>query len=119
MGVHILLSLPNGTATTAEMDQLYSKFKPRCSDSTIRVPGVKMAKHLATRKKCKEEKKKQANERKADIDADSMEESSESNSKTPCKKKSRRSPCNVSISNCDLANIVNGFPGNELAKKAI
>ena len=35
MGVHILLSLPNGTAATAEMDQLYSKFKPRCSKSTI------------------------------------------------------------------------------------
>ena len=31
MGAHILLSLPNGTAATAEMDQLYSKFKPRCS----------------------------------------------------------------------------------------
>jgi hypothetical protein len=57
MGVHILLSLPNGTAATAEMDQLYSKFKPRCSDSTICVAGVKMAKHLAARKKCKEEKK--------------------------------------------------------------
>ena len=35
MGVHILLSLPNGTAATAEMDQLYSKFKPWCSESTI------------------------------------------------------------------------------------
>ena len=39
MGVHILLSLPNGTAATAEMDQLYSKFKPWCSESTIRVGG--------------------------------------------------------------------------------
>ena len=35
MGVHILHSLPHGTAATAEMDQLYSKFKPRCSESTI------------------------------------------------------------------------------------
>jgi len=39
MGVHILLSLPNRTAATAVMDQLYSKFKPRCSESTIRVGG--------------------------------------------------------------------------------
>ena len=58
MGVHILLSLPNGTAATAEMDQLYSKFKPRCKDSTIRVAGVKMAIRLAARKKHAEEKKK-------------------------------------------------------------
>ncbi len=57
MGVHILLSLPNGTAATAEMDQLYSKFKPRCNDSTILVAGVKMAKRLAAKKKHKEVKK--------------------------------------------------------------
>jgi hypothetical protein len=35
LGIHILLSLPNGMAATAEMDQLYFKFNPRCSDSTI------------------------------------------------------------------------------------
>ena len=112
MGVHILLSLPNGTAATAEMDQLYSKFKPRCKDSTIRVAGVKMAIRLAARKKHAEEKKKQAGER-----VDSMEESSESDSETPRKKKGRRSACNVSIGNRDLANIVNGFPGDELVNK--
>ena len=84
MGVHILLSLPNGTAATAEMDQLYSKFKPRCKDSMIRVAGVKMAIRLAARKKHAEEKKKQAGER-----VDSMEESSESDSETPRKKKGR------------------------------
>ena len=28
MGVHILLSLPNGTECTAELDQIYSQFKP-------------------------------------------------------------------------------------------
>ena len=38
MGVHIL----HGTAATADMDQLYSKFKPRCKDSTIRVTGAKL-----------------------------------------------------------------------------
>jgi len=57
MGVHILLSLPNGTAATAEMDQLYSKFKPRCKDSTIRVAGAKMVKRSAARKKHAEETK--------------------------------------------------------------
>jgi len=56
--------------------------------------------------------KKQAGER-----VDSMEESSESDSKTPRKKKGRRNACNISIGNCDLANIVNGFPGDELVNK--
>jgi len=112
MGVHILLSLPNGTAATAEMDQLYLKLKPRCKDSTICIAGVKMAIRLAARKKHAEEKKNRAGKR-----VDSMEESSESDSETPCKKKGRRSACNVSIGNRDLANIVNGFPGNELVNK--
>ena len=69
MGVHILLSLPNGTAATAKMDQLYSKFKRRCKDSTICVAGVKMAICLAARKKHAKEKKKRAGKR-----VDSMEE---------------------------------------------
>ena len=30
LGVYILLSLPNGTSCTAEMDQMYEKFKPAC-----------------------------------------------------------------------------------------
>jgi hypothetical protein len=47
MGVHILLSLPNGTAATAEMDQLYSKFKPRCKDTMICIAGTKMVKRSA------------------------------------------------------------------------
>ena len=94
MGVHILLFLPNGTAATAEMDQLYSKFKPRCKDSTIRVTGAKMAKRLAARKKHAEETEKRAGERVA-----SMEESSESDSETPRKKKGRRSACNISLAN--------------------
>ncbi len=112
MGVHILLSLPNETAATAEMDQLYSKFKPRCKDSMIRVAGAKMAKCSAARKNHAEETKKRAGKR-----VDSMEESSESDSKTPRKKKGRRSACNISIGNRDQTNIVDGFPGNELVNK--
>jgi hypothetical protein len=46
-----------------------------------------------------------------------MEESSESDRRTPRKKKGRRSACNVSIGNRDLANIVDGFPGNKLTKQ--
>jgi hypothetical protein len=46
-----------------------------------------------------------------------MEESSESDSETPRKKKGRRSACNVSIGNRDLANIVNGFPGDSVKNR--
>ncbi len=34
IGVRIVLSLPNGTACTAEMDQLFEKFKPACRASS-------------------------------------------------------------------------------------
>ena len=36
-GVHILLSLSNGTACTMEMDQLFKKFQPQCHKSIQRV----------------------------------------------------------------------------------
>jgi hypothetical protein len=42
MGVHILLSLKNGTSCTAEMHQLFEKFKPACSKSALRVAAKKM-----------------------------------------------------------------------------
>ena len=53
MGVIILLSLPNGTACTAELDQMYSQFKDETKNSTIRVAGIKMAAWLAARKQGK------------------------------------------------------------------
>ena len=46
MGVHIMLSLPNGTSATAELDQLYSRFKDDCKKSTMRVAGIKMAERV-------------------------------------------------------------------------
>jgi hypothetical protein len=50
-GVHILLSLPNGTSCTAEMDQQFKKFKPACSKSALRVASKKMQKRMLARKK--------------------------------------------------------------------
>ena len=51
LGVFILLSLPNGTECQAELDQMFSEFKPRCKKSTVRVAGMKMAARVAARKK--------------------------------------------------------------------
>jgi hypothetical protein len=48
LGVHIVLSLPNGTACTAEMDQLFEKFKPACSKQARRICAKKMhERHMA------------------------------------------------------------------------
>ena len=48
-GVHILLSLPNATACTAEIDQLFEMFKPACGKSAIRVASKKMQKRMEVR----------------------------------------------------------------------
>ena len=50
-GLHIMLSLPNATACTAELDQIYSKFQPECKKSTLRVAGMKMVRRVEARKK--------------------------------------------------------------------
>jgi hypothetical protein len=48
-GVHILLSLPNATACTARMDQLFERFKPACGESALRVAPKKMQKRMEVR----------------------------------------------------------------------
>ena len=99
MGVYILLSLPNGTACTAELDQMYSRFKNETKNSTVRVAGIKMAARLAARKQG------ESNE-----DDESLSDDSETEEE-PTKK---RSICNVNITNRDLAHIVNGFPNDSI-----
>ena len=58
LGVHILLSLPNGTSCTAEMDQLFEKFKPACSKSALRIAAMMMKSRMDVRL---EEKKAKGN----------------------------------------------------------
>ena len=41
-GAQIILSLPNGKECTAELDQMYSTFKPATKKSTKRVAATKM-----------------------------------------------------------------------------
>jgi hypothetical protein len=47
--VHILLMLLNGTSCMAEMDQLFEKFKPACSKSTLCVASKKMQARINAR----------------------------------------------------------------------
>jgi hypothetical protein len=110
LGVHILLSLPNGMAVTAEIDQLYSKFKPRCSDSTIRVAGIKMAKRATMRKKCIAKAPINV-DAPIELDLEDSDESSESkDNETPAhKKKGGRSLCNISMGNLTLPTFLMAF----------
>ena len=109
MGVHIVLSLPNGTACTAEMDQLFTSFKQRCDSSTLRVAGKKMAARLAARKKETENKQNNNNDDCGDDNDDDDEaEAGESTSKK------QLSACNVNLGNLDLGNMVNGYEGDKI-----
>ena len=100
LGVHILLSLPNGTSCTAEMDQLFEKFKPACSKSAIRVAG-KMMKMRADVQLAE----RQAQQGGAEDDSNDDESDDEDDGK-----RKERSICNVSFSNFDLGNMVNCWP---------
>lgn len=102
MGVYILLSLPNGTACTAELDQMFTRFKNETKNSTVRVAGMKMAARLSARQQGRNNEQ----------DDESLSDNSESEQEdTPAKK---RSICNVNITNHDLAHIVNGFPNDPI-----
>jgi hypothetical protein len=98
MGVHILLSLPNGASCTAEMDQLFEKFKPACSKSAIRVAGKTTKMRADVR----------LAERQAQQGADDSNDD-ESDDKDDGKRKEQRI-CNVIFSNFDLGHLVNGWP---------
>jgi hypothetical protein len=50
LGFHIMLLLPNGMACTAEMDQLFEKFKPACSKNALHIAAKKMQVRFEVRK---------------------------------------------------------------------
>ena len=100
-GVFILLSLPNGTACTAELDQMFTQFKDQTKNSTIRVAGLKLAARLAARTK-------------HDGIDNELSSSDEDEDETENKPEKKRSICNVNISNRDLARIVNGFSNDPI-----
>ena len=118
-GVHILLSLPNATAATAEMDQLYTKYIPRCKRSTLRVVSRKLTARAEARRRAKNEDHDDIVDEQEDIvDADvevlgddevaKCGDGGGTNDVTSDSQKAKKI-CNVSITNLDLGNIVNGF----------
>jgi len=114
--VHILLSLLNATACTAEMDQLFERFKPACGKSALCVASKKMQKRMEVRMLNGAPNDKDGD---AVIDIDASDASSEDEEEPDeiedrPKKKGEQSICNVSFSNFDLANIVNEWPEDPL-----
>ena len=114
LGVFIVLSLPNGTEAQAELDQMYSLFKPKCKASALRVVGRKMAARLHVRQAFDDKHKNQSSdEDDSDNSVSSILECTPANKR----KKKGNSIGNVSLSKRDLANIVNGFPDNAVENR--
>jgi hypothetical protein len=129
IGMHILLSIPNGTECNAEPDQLYGEFKPRCKNSTIRVAGVKMHARVLARKKGSNRRSASAIDDlaeylhdadpkvstniedgvEADVDNDDAVDDFNFNVGS--------SVCSVNVGNLDLGHIVNGFVGDPIEKR--
>jgi hypothetical protein len=102
-GVHILLSLPKGTACTAEKDQLFKKFKPSCSKAALRIAAKKMHARFEARKQYKSTR---TNNNSSDEEGDDEDEGDAG--------KKKGSICNVSFSNFDLGHLVNGWPDDPI-----
>ena len=109
LGVFIVLGLPNATEAQAELDQMYSLFQPRCKRSAVRVVGKKMA----ARAKARELYAETYN---SDSGTDSDSDASDTEKKQRARKKGS-SICNVTLSNRDLGNIVNGFPNDPVENR--
>jgi hypothetical protein len=114
MGVHIILSLPNGTACTAEMDQLFEKFKPACSKSALRIAAKKIHARYDARQKFKTTGMVDDDNSSADGDLSDDDEDAGGKKKPKKKTKTGKSVCNVSFSNYDLGNLVNGWPDDPI-----
>jgi len=115
-GVHILLSLQIATACTAEMDQLFNRFKPACGKSALRVASKKMHKRMKVRVLNGARNDEDSN---AVIDVDAsnaLSENEEENDEIEDRpmKKGELSICNVIFLKSDLANLVNGWTEDPL-----
>jgi hypothetical protein len=104
LGMHILLLLPKVTACTAKMDQLFKKFKLACSKSALCVALCKMQQRMMVRVE-------NANQLVSPLDGwDNGNDEVDPIVDDGPDKHREQSICNVSFSNMDLGNLVNGWP---------
>ena len=98
------------------MDQLFERFKPACGKSALRVASKKMQKRMDVRM-LNGAQNDEDGDAMIDVDAsDALSEDEEEpdDIEDRPKKKGEQSICNVSFSNFDLANLVNGWPEDPL-----
>jgi hypothetical protein len=113
LGVYIIVSLPNGTKCQAELDQMFSAFQPRCKRSVIRIIGIKIKEQLKAMRRA-------GVATPITVDSDSSnksgieDEDDGSVSVAGPDAPPEKSLTKVKLSNLDLGNVINGFPGDPL-----
>ena len=95
---------------SAKMDQLFERFKPACGKSALHVASKKMQMRMAVR--ARNDNVIKIDGSNASSEDEEVEEPDEIVDRQ--KKNGERSICNVSFSNFDLANLVNGWPDNSV-----
>jgi len=98
-GLIIMMGLPNGTSTTQEINKGYMDYKQECKKSTLHVASIKLAACNTARQSQDE----------VVVSVDGADDNANHVST-----RSRKSVCNVTLGNKDLANIINGFPGDPI-----
>ncbi len=119
LGMYIMLSLPNATLCTAEMDQMYEKFKPSCKDTAKRIIAIKMKQQLDVRRDATKNKSTDDDEDNSsgNMAVEEAKDNSDAKEKTremveEVYKTKGCSVCNVSFSNLDIGHIMNGWLGD-------
>ena len=118
-GEHILLSLPNGTECTAELDQIYSTFKPATKKSTKRVAAKKMVARVEARKKADERENETSQSFVQDLEVflngeEGNPDDIDDDLEGAIDLKVGSSVCSVVLTYKDLSSIVNGCPGDPI-----
>ncbi len=93
-GMHTLLSLPNATAFTAEMDKFFKILKPACAKSALCLAAKKMQMRMEVRVNVRNDNADAV----IDIDVSDASLSEDEDEPDERKKKGGRSNCNVSFS---------------------
>ena len=124
-GLVIILELPNGTATTQEMDQAYAELKPDCQNSTTHVAAMKLCTCVQARKRSQSKIGVSGMPLLEDLDdfiggeeGNEDDIDNDENVEGIFELMYKGSACNVTLGNYDLAHIVNGFPGDPIALRS-
>ena len=112
LGVYIILSLPNGTECQAELDQMFSDFQPRCKRSAIRIVGLKIKDRLEAIRRAGVATPITFDSEDSSDESGNEDEDDASVSVNARDATTEASITKVKLSNLDLGNVINGFPGD-------